>query len=133
MNIQQAIAAVVSHVDLNSDEMTDVMRQIMTGEATPAQIGGFLIGLRMKGETVDEIAAAAGVMRELATPVSLNTENLVDVVGTGGDSSGTFNISTASAIVAAAAGRELLNMVIVRHRANRVLPIYWNRPVLIST
>lgn len=104
MNIQQAIAAVVSHVDLNSDEMTDVMRQIMTGEATPAQIGGFLIGLRMKGETVDEIAAAAGVMRELATPVSLNTENLVDVVGTGGDSSGTFNISTASAIVAAAAG-----------------------------
>ena len=104
MNIQQAIAAVVSSVDLATDEMTDVMRQIMTGEATPAQIGGFLIGLRMKGETVDEIAAAAGVMRELATPVLLNTENLVDVVGTGGDSSGTFNISTASAIVAAAAG-----------------------------
>ena len=104
MNIQQAIAAVVSGVDLNSGEMTDVMRQIMTGEATPAQIGGFLIGLRMKGETVDEIAAAAGVMRELATPVVLDTENLVDVVGTGGDSSGTFNISTASAIVAAAAG-----------------------------
>ncbi len=104
MNIQQAIAAVVTQVDLNSDEMTDVMRQIMTGEATPAQIGGFLIGLRMKGETVDEIAAAAGVMRELATPVLLDTENLVDVVGTGGDSTGTFNISTASAIVAAAAG-----------------------------
>ncbi len=104
MNIQQAITAVISLVDLNTDEMTDVMRQIMTGEATPAQIGGFLIGLRMKGETVDEIAAAAGVMRELATPVLLNTEKLVDVVGTGGDSSGTFNISTASAIVAAAAG-----------------------------
>ena len=104
MNIQQAIAAVISRVDLGTDEMTDVMRQIMTGEATPSQIGGFLIGLRMKGETVDEIAAAAGVMRELATPVLLNTEKLVDVVGTGGDSSGTFNISTASAIVAAAAG-----------------------------
>ena len=104
MNIQQAIAAVVSRVDLSADEMSDVMRQIMTGEATPSQIGGFLIGLRMKGETVDEIAAAAGVMRDLATPVLLNTENLVDVVGTGGDSSGTFNISTASAIVAAAAG-----------------------------
>ena len=104
MNIQQAIAAVVAGIDLNSGEMTDVMRQIMTGEATPAQIGGFLIGLRMKGETVDEIAAAAGVMRELATPVVLDSENLVDVVGTGGDSSGTFNISTASAIVAAAAG-----------------------------
>ena len=104
MNIQQAIAAVVAGIDLNSGEMTDVMRQIMTGEATPAQIGGFLIGLRMKGETVDEIAAAASVMRELATPVVLDSENLVDVVGTGGDSSGTFNISTASAIVAAAAG-----------------------------
>ncbi len=104
MNIQQAIAAVVSHTDLDAQQMTDVMRQIMTGEATPSQIGGFLIGLRMKGETVDEIAAAAGVMRELATPVLLNTENLVDVVGTGGDSSGTFNISTVSAIVAAAAG-----------------------------
>lgn len=84
--------------------MTAVMRQIMTGDATPAQIGGFLIGLRMKGETVDEIAAAAGVMRELATRVDLNHENLVDVVGTGGDSSGTFNVSTASALVAAAAG-----------------------------
>ena len=104
MNIQQAIAAVVARTDLSGDEMTKVMRQIMTGGCTPAQIGGFLIGLRMKGETVDEIAAAAQVMRDLVTPVLLNTENLVDVVGTGGDSSGTFNISTASAIVAAAAG-----------------------------
>ncbi|MEM7293073.1 MAG: anthranilate phosphoribosyltransferase [Pseudomonadota bacterium] len=104
MNIQQAIASVVSKQDLSADDMTAVMRQIMTGEATPAQIGGFLIGLRMKGETVDEIAAAAGVMRELATPVNLDTTHLVDVVGTGGDSSGTFNVSTASAIVAAAAG-----------------------------
>jgi len=104
MNIQQAIAAVVARTDLSNDEMTEVMRQIMTGECTPAQIGGFLIGLRMKGETVDEIAAAAQVMRDLVTPVVLNTDNLVDVVGTGGDSSGTFNISTASAIVAAAAG-----------------------------
>lgn len=104
MDIKQAIAAVIERVDLSSDEMTDVMRQIMTGETTASQIGGFLIGLRMKGETVDEIAAAAGVMRELVTRVELDTENLVDVVGTGGDSSGTFNISTASAIVAAAAG-----------------------------
>jgi len=104
MNIQQAIASVVARTDLSGDEMTEVMRQIMTGECTPSQIGGFLIGLRMKGETVDEIAAAAQVMRDLVTPVVLNTENLVDVVGTGGDSSGTFNISTASAIVAAAAG-----------------------------
>jgi anthranilate phosphoribosyltransferase len=84
--------------------MSDVMRLIMTGQATPAQIGGFLIGLRMKGETVDEIAAAAGVMRELATQVPVSGEHVVDTCGTGGDSAGTFNISTASAIVVAAAG-----------------------------
>jgi anthranilate phosphoribosyltransferase len=76
----------------------------MTGGATPAQIGGFLIGLRMKGETVEEIAAAAGVMRELATRVEAGSEHLVDTCGTGGDAAGTFNISTASAFVTAAAG-----------------------------
>jgi len=76
----------------------------MTGEATPSQIGGFLVGLRMKGESVDEITAAATVMRELATHVQTSSPNLVDTCGTGGDSSGSFNISTASAIVAAAAG-----------------------------
>jgi anthranilate phosphoribosyltransferase len=85
--------------------MTGVMRQIMTGGATPAQIGGFLIGLRMKGETVSEIAAAAGVMRELASGVDIGgLEHTVDIVGTGGDASGTFNVSTASMFVAAAAG-----------------------------
>lgn len=104
MNIQQAIKAVTERRDLSSDEMTEVMRLIMTGEATPAQIGGFLIGLRMKGESVEEIAAAAGVMRELAAKVETDTDHLVDTVGTGGDSSGTFNVSTASAIVSAAAG-----------------------------
>ena len=104
MNIQQAIAAVIERHDLSETEMTGVMRQIMMGDATPAQIGGFLIGLRMKGESINEIAAAASVMRELATPVTVDNEHLVDVVGTGGDASGTFNVSTASAIVAAAAG-----------------------------
>jgi anthranilate phosphoribosyltransferase len=87
--------------------MNSVMRQIMTGECTPSQIGGFLVGLRMKGESVDEISAAAGVMRELSTRVEVNAEHLVDTCGTGGDSSGSFNISTASAIVAAAAGAQV--------------------------
>ncbi|MBL7003180.1 MAG: anthranilate phosphoribosyltransferase [Gammaproteobacteria bacterium] len=104
MNIQQAIKAVTEKQDLSRDDMTDVMRQIMTGEATDSQIGGFLIGLRMKGETVDEITAAASVMRELSTKVETSADYLVDTCGTGGDASGSFNISTASAIVTAAAG-----------------------------
>ena len=104
MKLQQAINAVTERRDLSAEEMTAVMRSIMTGEATPAQIGGFLIGLRMKGETVDEIAAAANVMRELVTPVVVDKTHLVDTCGTGGDASATFNISTACAFVAAAAG-----------------------------
>ncbi|MEN8179478.1 MAG: anthranilate phosphoribosyltransferase [Pseudomonadota bacterium] len=105
MQMQQAINQVLAHQDLNADEMTAVMRTIMTGGATAAQIGGFLIGLRMKGESVTEIAAAAGVMRELASGVSIGgLANPVDIVGTGGDASGTFNVSTASMFVAAAAG-----------------------------
>ncbi len=104
MDIQSAIRAVTEHRDLSGEEMTSVMRAIMSGETTDSQIGGFLIGLRMKGETVEEIAAAATVMRELATPVQVDVEHLVDTCGTGGDGSSTFNISTASALVAAGAG-----------------------------
>ncbi len=104
MDMQAAIRSVTEKQDLSSTEMTDVMRMVMTGQATPAQIGGFLIGLRMKGETVDEIAAAAKVMRELATPVPVSGPYLVDTCGTGGDGASTFNISTASALVTAAAG-----------------------------
>ena len=105
MDIKQAIARVIERRNLKADEMTAVMRTIMTGGATPAQIGGFLVGLRMKGETVTEIAAAAGVMRELASGVDIGgLEHTVDIVGTGGDASGTFNVSTASMFVAAAAG-----------------------------
>jgi len=104
MDMISAIRAVTERRDLSADEMTTVMRSIMTGEATPAQIGGFLIGLRMKGETIDEIAAAAGVMRELATGVKVSGEHVVDIVGTGGDATNTFNISTTCTFVVAAAG-----------------------------
>ena len=107
MDIQTAIKTVIAGQDLGGDEMSAVMRQIMTGECTASQIGGFLVGLRMKGESVDEISAAAQVMRELATRVEVDVEHLVDTCGTGGDSSGSFNISTASALVAAAAGAKV--------------------------
>ena len=107
MDMQAAIRSVTERQDLSSEDMIDVMRLIMTGQATPAQIGGFLIGLRMKGETVDEIAAAASVMRELATPVPVPGNYVVDTCGTGGDGASTFNISTASAIVTAAAGAQV--------------------------
>jgi anthranilate phosphoribosyltransferase len=107
MDMQAAIRTVTEGRDLTAEEMTAVMRLIMIGAATQAQIGGFLIGLRMKGETVDEIAAAAAVMRELATPVQVHGDHLVDTCGTGGDGAETFNISTASAFVVAAAGGQV--------------------------
>ncbi len=107
MEMQTAIRAVVEGRDLSAADMTGVMGLIMGGQATPAQIGGFLIGLSMKGETVEEIAAAAGVMRELATHVPVHGAHVIDTCGTGGDASGTFNISTASALVAAAAGAKV--------------------------
>ena len=104
MDLPEAIAAVLHQRHLSKQEMREVMRLIMTGEATEAQIGGFLIGLRMKGETAEEIAGAAEIMRELATPVAVSHDRLVDTCGTGGSGSGKFNVSTASAFVAAAAG-----------------------------
>ncbi len=104
MSVTAALRAVIDGRDLSAAEMDAAMRAIMAGEATPAQIGGLLVGLRMKGESVDEIAAAARVMRELATPVRVNAEPLIDTCGTGGDGANTFNISTTSAFVVAAAG-----------------------------
>lgn len=104
MVYRDVLQKLVAGNDLSPAEMGSVMREIMTGQLTPAQIGGFLIALRMKGETVDEIAAAAGVMRELATRVEVSPEHLIDTCGTGGDAKGTFNVSTACAFVAAAAG-----------------------------
>jgi anthranilate phosphoribosyltransferase len=94
----------IQRQDLTEAEMTAMMAHIMSGQATPTQIAGLLIALRMKGETVVELTAAAKVMRQLATPVDVPNTHLVDIVGTGGDQAQTFNISTASAFVVAAAG-----------------------------
>ena len=104
MDMPGAIATVIAGEDLSRQDMTSVMELIMTGGATPAQIGGFLVGLRVKGETIEEIVAAANVMRKLATPVTVDKDNLVDTCGTGGSGSSKFNVSTASAFVAGAAG-----------------------------
>lgn len=104
MDITQALESVVNKQDLAAAEMRAVMRQIMTGQATEAQIGAFLVALRMKGESIDEIAGAVEVMRELATGVEVSGDYLVDIVGTGGDESNLFNVSTASSFVVAASG-----------------------------
>jgi anthranilate phosphoribosyltransferase len=116
--IRKAIAKVVEHEDLTEGEMIEVMNQVMSGECTPAQIGAFITALRMKGETVDEITGAARVMRERATPIrvgkgvvdidrddiNIDQETILDVVGTGGDGTNTFNISTTVAFVVSACG-----------------------------
>ncbi len=105
MTIREAIAAAVAGRDLKRDEIAQVFDTIMSGEATPAQIGGLLIGLRCKGVTASEIAGAASTMRKRAKPLSCpDREHAVDTCGTGGDGSGTVNVSTLAAIVAAAAG-----------------------------
>lgn len=105
MDIKSALARIVDQLDLSTDEMRQVMRQIMTGQCTDAQIGAFLMGLRMKSESIDEIVGAVAAMRELAGRVELKTlDRVVDIVGTGGDGANIFNVSTASALVVAAAG-----------------------------
>ena len=116
--IKEAIAKVVSRRDLAEPEMEEAMEEIMTGKATPAQIGAFITALRMKGETVDEITGAARVMRAKAKRININNhlvnidrdeiniedETVLDIVGTGGDGTKTFNVSTTTAFVAAGAG-----------------------------
>jgi len=102
--IQRALERLLDGHDLSRDEARDVMGTIMAGEATPAQIGGFLVALRLKGETADEIAGCAEAMREHALHVRPKRDDLVDTAGTGGDGARTINISTAAALVAAAAG-----------------------------
>src|SRR3989338_9114066 len=102
--IKEAISKIVKNQDLTESEMIEVMNEIMTGAASPGQIGAFITALRMKGETVDEITGAAKVMREKATKIEVKGKQVVDTCGTGGDEAMTFNISTAAAFVAAGAG-----------------------------
>ena len=108
ITIAEAIQRTVEHREVFHDEMLHIMRQIMRGELSQAQIAGFIMGLRVKKETIGEIAAAAQVMRELATPVEVKDDkHLVDTCGTGGDGAHTFNVSTCAAFVAAAAGAKV--------------------------
>jgi len=107
-SFKQALQQLLTRTDLTHEQMLDVMRQVMGGELTPAQIAALLVGLRIKGETVEEIAAAAEVMRELATKVAISDDaHLIDTCGTGGDGIQTFNVSTVCAFVAAAAGAKV--------------------------
>jgi len=107
MTIQQALQTLLNKQNLSATDMREVMRIIMTGQATDAQIAGFLIALRCKGETIDEIAAAVEVMRELASKVDVKGGHVIDTCGTGGDGANTFNISTTCAFVVAAAGGQV--------------------------
>src|SRR3989344_6916256 len=102
--ITYAISKLIDKVDLSIDEATAVMDEIMSGKCTDAQIAGFLVALRIKGETIDEITACAKVMREKAHIINPKVKFLVDTCGTGGDNSNTFNISTAAAFVVSGAG-----------------------------
>jgi anthranilate phosphoribosyltransferase len=104
VDIQQALARISEKRDLSQDEMQSVMGQVMNGAASDAQIGALLMGLRLKGETLDEMTGAVMVMRELASGVEVSGEHLVDIVGTGGDGANLFNVSTAAAFVVAAGG-----------------------------
>jgi len=105
ISVQEALQRTIEHREIFHDEMLSIMRQIMSGEVSPVMIAALTVGLRVKKETIGEIAAAAQVMRELSTKVEVaDRAGLVDIVGTGGDAAHTFNISTASMFVAAAAG-----------------------------
>ena len=113
--IKEAIVKVVDHEDLNETAMMEVMDEVMEGKATPAQIAAFITGLRIKGETVDEVTGAARIMRKKATRIDARSSIIVDTCGTGGDGMKTFNISTTSAFVVAAAG------IVVAKHGNRAV------------
>src|SRR6185295_8782118 len=118
IDLQQALQRTIEHREIFHDEMLALMRKIMSGEASPVMVAALTVGLRVKKETIGEIAAAAQVMREFSTKVELaDHEHLVDIVGTGGDASHTFNISTAAMFVTAAG----------RCHRDRAAPTCWRR------
>ncbi len=107
MHIQDAIKLIISNTSLTAEQTASVMAQVMRGEATPTQIGALLVGLRMKGESTDEVIGTVRVMRSMLTPVQVEAEPLIDCCGTGGDCANLFNVSTASAFVIAASGAKV--------------------------
>lgn len=128
MDIKTALSRIVGHLDLSTAEMSDVMREIMTGQCTDAQIGAFMMAMRMKSESIDEIVGAVSVMRELADKVELKTlDGVVDVVGTGGDGANIFNVSTASSLSSQRRAAPWPSMVTVRSPARAAVPTCWKR------
>jgi anthranilate phosphoribosyltransferase len=121
MTLREAIQLLVERIDLSEDEMASCMAQIMEGKATDAQIGAFLSALRMKGETVGEITGAVRIMRDKALKIKA-PEGVIDTCGTGGDMSGTFNISTTTALLVAAAGCPLRSTATGPSRAIQAAP-----------
>ena len=108
ITLQDALQRAIEHREIFHDEMLSLMRRIMSGEVSPVMIAALTVGLRVKKETIGEIAAAAQVMREFATRVPVKDHaEVIDIVGTGGDAAHTFNVSTAAAFVAAAAGAKV--------------------------
>lgn len=134
MNLQQALNHITKNIHLTQSQMEEVMRSIMNGEATDAQIGALMMGLRLKGESIDEITAAARVMREFAIKIDVSdVPYLIDIVGTGGDGQNLFNVSTASSFVIAAAVPPLPNMAIAVCLQIQAHRICWNKPEFIWT
>jgi len=133
MNITDALFKLLKQENLSAEEMQQVMHQIMTGAATPAQIGGFLVALRAKGETVDEIVGAVKVMRALATPVHVNVDHLVDTCGTGGDGAHTLIFPPPLHLWPPPQAPTLPNMAIALFPAVVAVPMYSKPQVLIST
>ena len=128
MDIKTALNRIVESLDLTTEEMKSVMRIVMNGEATDAQIGALLMGLRMKSETIDEITGATEVMRELVTGVTVNAEPLVDIVGTGGDGANLFNVSRHPRLSSPLPVLSLPNTATARCRPKAAVPICWSRP-----